>query len=252
MNSRQEALFNIKGKKVIIAGACGGFGMDISSFLYECGAQLLLIDTNKKKLESLEHSLTGSICYKLDFCNETHMENLLVSIKNKFSPLDGAINAAGIFTTEPSINVSFSSFKKFMDVNVSGALLFSQVAAKAMGPDGGRIIHLASVSSKVSNSKYAAYSSSKAALSQLIKVLGREWAGDRILVNAIGPAMAENSMSESFTADPKFKKQALSSIPIGRFCKSEDLFGIILLLLSNSGSFITGQTIFVDGGRTLA
>jgi NAD(P)-dependent dehydrogenase (short-subunit alcohol dehydrogenase family) len=251
MPSRQEELFNINGKKIIVVGACGGFGLDISNFLHECGASLFLVDTNKKKLKLLNDSLPGSICLPLDICNEAHMATLLESIKKQFLPLDGAINAAGIFSTEPSIDIKIFSFKKFMDINVSGALLFSQVAAKAMGETGGRIIHLASVSSKVTNAKYAAYSSSKAALSQLVKVLGREWAEKKILVNAVGPAMAKNSMSEKFIKDPQFEKQALSSIPIGRFFTSQDLFGVILLLLGNGGSYITGQTIFVDGGRTL-
>ncbi len=251
MGSQHEELFSVRGKKILIAGACGGFGQDLSNFLHECGASLFLVDINQKKLKQVSENLPGSNYVATDLCNEKHMENLLASIKNHFLPLDGAINATGVFSTEPSLDVSFSSFKMLMDINVSAALLFSQTAAKAMRKAGGRIIHLASVSSKVANSKYAAYSSSKAALSQLVQVLGREWAENKILINAIGPAMAENDMSKYFLKDPLFKKQALSSIPIGRFSTSKDLFGVILLLLGNGGSFITGQTIYVDGGRTL-
>ena len=159
MRSIQEGLFNIKGKKILVMGACGGFGLDISSFLHDCGASLFLVDRNKENLKIISDRLPKSICLPLDFCNENDMTILLETIKTQFMPLDGAINTAGVFSTEPSISLDFSSFKKFMDVNVSGALLFSQVAAKAMGQAGGRIIHLASVSSKVANSQYAAYSS---------------------------------------------------------------------------------------------
>ena len=115
----------------------------------------------------------------------------------------------------------------------------------------GRIVHFASVSSLVANVNYAAYASSKAALSQLVRVLAREWAPSGVSINAIGPAMTETGMTAGYLSDPDFRKQALSAIPMGRFGTPEDLVGLLVLLLAPGGSFITGQTIFVDGGRTL-
>jgi NAD(P)-dependent dehydrogenase (short-subunit alcohol dehydrogenase family) len=120
-----------------------------------------------------------------------------------------------------------------------------------MAAKGGRIIHFASVSSSVANVNYAAYATSKAALSQLVRVLAREWAPNGITVNAIGPAMTETGMTGSFLSDPKFRAQALASIPMRRFGMPEDLIGTVILLLAPAGDFITGQTIYVDGGRTL-
>jgi NAD(P)-dependent dehydrogenase (short-subunit alcohol dehydrogenase family) len=142
-------------------------------------------------------------------------------------------------------------FRHTLDVNVTGALVLSRSAARAMGDRGGRIIHFASVSSLVANVNYAAYAASKAALSQLVRVLAREWADSGITVNAIGPAMTETGMTENFLSDPAFRAQALASIPLGRFGTPEDLIGPVILLLSQAGAFITGQTIYVDGGRTL-
>jgi NAD(P)-dependent dehydrogenase (short-subunit alcohol dehydrogenase family) len=120
-----------------------------------------------------------------------------------------------------------------------------------MQDKGGRIVHFASVSSVVANINYAAYATSKAALSQLVRVLAREWAATGITVNAIGPAMTETGMTGGYLSDGSFRNQALASIPLGRFGTPEDLIGPLVLLLSPAGAFITGQTIYVDGGRTL-
>ena len=251
MSLSPDPLFNIEGKKILLAGACGGFGREICKFLHNRGAQLFLVDKNTEELELLSNQLNGTTFLGLDFCNHDAVNVLSKELSSRFLTLDGAINAVGVFSREPSIEVDVSSFQRCFDINVSGALIFSQIAAKLMKPNGGSIIHLSSVSSKVSNTQYAAYSSSKAALSQLVRVLGREWADQNILVNAIGPAMAMNGMSEKLLSNPQLKMNALDAIPLGRFCEPEDIFGTMLLLLGRGGSFITGQTIFVDGGRTL-
>jgi NAD(P)-dependent dehydrogenase (short-subunit alcohol dehydrogenase family) len=120
-----------------------------------------------------------------------------------------------------------------------------------MADQGGRIVHFASVSSLVANVDYAAYATSKAALVQLVRVLAREWAPRAVTVNAIGPAMTETGMTKTLLSDPQFRAQALASIPLGRFGQPEDLIGMVVLLLAAAGAFITGQTIYVDGGRTL-
>ena len=251
MKNDFDPLFQINHKKILIAGACGGIGAPISKFLYDRGGQLLLIDQDGKKLSKLSQSLPGSSFFKADICKESEMKKLLGKIKKTPGNLDGVINTVGVFSMEPALEVNLQHFRRCVDVNLTGALILSQLAAKLMTKNGGSIIHLASVSSKVANPEYASYSSSKAALAQLVKVLAREWAKKKISVNAIGPAMIEGEMSEEILKDPEFRDQVLAAIPMSRFCQPTDLFGVILLLLSKSGSFITGQTIYIDGGRTL-
>jgi NAD(P)-dependent dehydrogenase (short-subunit alcohol dehydrogenase family) len=115
---------------------------------------------------------------------------------------------------------------------------------------GGSIITIASVSSRVANPGYAAYASSKAGLMQLVRVLAREWAEFQVTVNAIGPAMILTPLTEQYLRSTDNFDYALSQIPMGRFGKPGDIVGTALLLGSQAGVFITGQTIFVDGGRT--
>ncbi len=101
------------------------------------------------------------------------------------------------------------------------------------------------------NPGYAAYAASKAGVSQLTRVLALEWAPFGVTVNAIGPAMTPTPLTTEFLADRERHEAALAQIPLGRFGTPDDLIGVAVLLASDGGSFITGQTIFVDGGRTL-
>jgi NAD(P)-dependent dehydrogenase (short-subunit alcohol dehydrogenase family) len=112
------------------------------------------------------------------------------------------------------------------------AFLFSRAVAAGLGGDGGRIVHIASVSAYVANANYAAYASSKAALAQMVKVLGREWATRNILVNAIGPALTETPLTRDYLPMPEFRRNAISVIPMGRLGEAQDLFGAVILLLS--------------------
>ena len=116
----------------------------------------------------------------------------------------------------------------------------------------GRIINIASVSDSISNPGYAAYASSKAGVSHLTRVLAAEWAQYSITVNAISPAIADTQLTHSFLEKGDNRQYALSRIPMQRFFEPQDLLGTVILLLSKGGSFITGQSIHVDGGRTIS
>lgn len=111
---------------------------------------------------------------------------------------------------------------------------------------------MASAASQVVNERYAAYSASKAALSHMVRILAMEWSKSGICVNAIGPALTRTPLAEAtLLADPNTAAYGLSKTPMGRLGTTMDLLGSVLLLLSPAGSFITGQTIYVDGGRML-
>ena len=139
-----------------------------------------------------------------------------------------------------------------MDVNVTGSLLLARQAGKVMVDQGaGQIVTIASVSSQVANPNYAAYATSKAALSHLTRVLAVEWAKYQVTINAIGPVVIPTPLSDPLLSTPEFHDYQMARIPMGRMATIEDLLGTALLLLSKAGAFITGQTIYVDGGRTL-
>lgn len=250
-----EALFDIAGRVVLVAGGARGLGLGLARDLAARGARIVLADRLGDEAAAAARQLPGSghLSCPLDVTEEDSVLAAVDLARSETGRLDGLLNSAGIAIFEPALELSAEDFARIMAVNVTGAFLLSRSAARVMaGQGGGRILHLASVSSRVANRNYAAYSSSKAALAQLVKVLALEWASQGITVNAIGPAVTRTPMTETtLLADRTTRERALAQIPMGRFGEAADLTGTALLLLSQAGAFVTGQTIFVDGGRTL-
>jgi NAD(P)-dependent dehydrogenase (short-subunit alcohol dehydrogenase family) len=247
-----DALFQIAGRSIVIAGAASGLGRAMARALSARRAHLTLADISAVPLEALAREVGPHVATCVaDITREANADALMAQARECFGRVDGVVNTAGLLHVAPALALETERFKETLDVNVTGAFLLSRAAARAMQDKGGRLVHFASVSSVVANVNYAAYATSKAALSQLVRVLAREWAATGITVNAIGPAMTETGMTGGYLSDAAFRNQALASIPLGRLGTPEDLVGALVLLLSPAGAFITGQTIYVDGGRTL-
>ena len=247
-----DPLFDIGGKSIVVAGAGGGLGREITKALDERGANLTLADIDVDQFREFSAELSGNACVTaVDITDEASANAMAKAAIDAYGRVDAVINAAGVLSIAPALELSPDDFRRSLEINVTGALMLSRAAANHMSDDGGSIVHIASVSSLVANRNYASYASSKAALSQLVRVLAREWAERGIRVNALGPAMTETDLNRQFLADPDFQAQALGVIPMGRFGTPDDLFGALLLLIAPGGGFITGQTLYVDGGRTL-
>ncbi len=116
----------------------------------------------------------------------------------------------------------------------------------------GRIVTIASVSSAVANPRYAAYAASKAGVAHVTRVLAVEWAASGVTVNALGPAVIPTALSQPIVGDERNREAALARIPMGRFGTPDDLVGAAIFLLSPAAAYVTGQILFVDGGRTIS
>ena len=243
--------FDIEGKAFIVAGAGGGLASAIVLALAERGAKLMLFDIDAERLAAAAIAAPGAETMLADITDEAAMTAVAKAAQAAFGRVDGGVNAAGLLPIARALEMDMEIFRRCQEVNVTGALLFSRALAAVMKPGGGRIVHIASVSSYVANPGYAAYAPSKGALLQLIRVLAREWAADGITINGIGPALTETPLTEEYLADPGFRKNAIGVIPMGRLGEPEDIVATTLLLLAPGGAFVTGQVICVDGGRTL-
>ena len=248
---KQVPDFSKQSKKVLVAGAASGFGSAISLMIDQIGGELILLDRDQAGLQALSSQLQerapfGShVC---DVCDETELADVFLNYSD--TGLNGVINCVGLFFVAALADGPVSQFSSILNVNLTAAYSLTQQAMRVLC-DGGRIIHFASVSSHVANIGYSAYSSSKAGLSQLIKVTAREAATRGITVNAIGPAMTQTALTEDHLNDPVFRQSVEQMIPLGRLGEPSDVLGMVNLLLSDAGSFITGQTLYIDGGRTL-
>jgi NAD(P)-dependent dehydrogenase (short-subunit alcohol dehydrogenase family) len=246
-----DPLFNVSDNTYLIAGAGGGLGNVMAKALAERGARLALFDIDEAALQRVGLTIPDALIQVADINDQSDLSEMMQLTQSRFGTIDGAINAAGLLPMAAAATFDEAVFRQCIDVNLTAAFLFSKTVAEQMQDAGGRIVHIASVSSFVANPEYAAYASSKAGLAQMIRVLAREWAPKDILVNAIGPALTETPLTRDYLSDPGFRRNAISAIPMGRLGEADDLIGALLLLLSPAGSFITGQTIYVDGGRTL-
>ena len=246
-----DPLFNISGNTYLLAGAGGGLGSVMARALSERGANLALFDIDESALEGVGAEIPEAFTQLADINDQAALAEMVQLTENRFGSIDGAINAAGVLPMAAAATFDEAVFRQCIDVNLTAAFLFSKTVAEHMRDAGGRIVHIASVSSFVANPEYAAYASSKAGLAQMVRVLAREWAPQNILVNALGPALTETPLTRDYLSDSGFRRNAIAAIPMGRLGEANDLIGALLLLLSPGGSFITGQTIYVDGGRTL-
>ena len=255
----KSGLFDIDGQSVVIAGAAGGLGGPLARMFDARGARLTVVDFDAGRLDTLVGTLSSPALRLVeDITEDTASSRIMEHAIDRFGRVDVVINATGELPIAPSDDVSPADFRKCQEANVTAALMLSQAAAVAMTnnePDAqssrGSILHIASVSSLVANLNYVSYATSKAALSQMVRVLAREWAPRGIRVNAIGPALTETRLTEDYLASPGFRKQAIAAIPMGRLGLPDDLLAPVLMLVTPGGAFVTGQTIYVDGGRTL-
>ncbi len=246
-----DDLFDLSGKVILLAGAGGGLGAPIARALAVRGASIAALDRDLAALEVLADSHKGISAVQGDITSSAEIAAAFTQAESEFGSVDALINAAGVLPVAPADELDETDFRTCMELNVTAAFLLSQQAIHHMSGRGGRIVHISSVSSQVANPNYVAYATSKAGLSHMVRVLGRELAPKGICVNAIGPAIVETPLNAPYLADPGFRARALADIPMGRFGSTDDLIAPIVLLLAPGGAFITGQTIYVDGGRTL-
>jgi NAD(P)-dependent dehydrogenase (short-subunit alcohol dehydrogenase family) len=249
-----DPLFDVAGRVVFAAGAAGGIGAALARTFAERGARVMVADIDVETAREVAGALPGEGhgCCLVDVRDEASCQAAVEATLGLAGRLDLLLNSVGIFRTAPGFELSAEDFAETLAINVTGAFLLSRQVARVMADRGsGRVIHIASVSSQVVNPDYAAYASSKAALSHLTRVLALEWAPLGVTVNAIGPAMIVTPLVEEFLKKTGKYDYQMSRIPMGRFATAEDLIGTVLLLASPAGAFITGQTIYVDGGRTL-
>jgi len=248
-----DNLFDVSGRFFFAAGAGGTLGSAIAHELGRRGAHVTITDVNGEKAVAAARRMPGpgsADSGVLDICDADALDRMLATEAKRYGRLDGVINAAGIFHIESLDSITAPAFRASIECNLTGPFLLTQAAARHL-PRGGRILHLASVSSFVANPRYAAYASPKAGLSHMVRVAARELAPHGVTVNAIGPALTETPLTAERLSDPAFRAAAISQIPLGRLGEPKDILAVAVLLLAPGGRFITGQTIYADGGRTL-
>lgn len=247
-------LFNLTEKTAIITGASRGIGKGISYALARAGANLVLVGRNKKLLKEVANQVEKFgikvIFIPADVTKEKEILFAVQKTLEEYSKIDILVNCAGVMIRGSIENFSEKDWDKLFATNLRGVFLFSKAVGKIMiTQKRGKIINISSLSSVIGGENIPAYASSKGGVVQLTKAMAVGWAKYNINVNAIGPGFFKTDMTKDLYANKKIKEKILKRIPMKRWGEPErDLTGTVIFLSSTASDYITGQTIYVDGG----
>jgi gluconate 5-dehydrogenase len=257
MKTPQE-LFDLSGKVAIDTGAGSGRGANFAQALAEAGADVVCADLQvagaEETVRAIEQLGRSALAFEVDVADEAAVTQMVQTTVARFGKLDIIVNNAGIGITGPPEEMTLADWQKTLDVNLTGVFLCAREAAKAMiaSGNGGQIINIASILGAVASmpGPATAYAATKGAVVNLTRDLAVHWAQYGIRVNAIGPAYFPTAMTGDAFAVPEVVAELNRRTPMGRTGKLEELKGPIVFLASEASSYVTGQTLYVDGGWT--
>ena len=245
--------FRLDGRVAIVTGASSGLGVTIATALAEAGADLVIAARRVERLEDtralVEEFGVRAVTVKADVSEPDDCERLVEVAMAEFGRVDILINNAGLGVVVPALHQSREDFRRLIDVNLNGCHWMACAAARAM--DGtGSIVNVSSMMAlTTAGTPQAGYAASKAGLLGLTRDLAQEWTGRRgIRVNAVAPGYFVSEMTDGHT---DAIEQLLVRVPSGRMGEPEELATAVLFLASDAASYVTGQTLVVDGGFTI-
>jgi glucose 1-dehydrogenase len=255
----------LKGKNVLVTGGTSGIGQAIAVRFAEYGANvainyLRLPEEAKETEEQVQACIhrvrqTGvqDVLVQGDVSNEDEVVRMVDEASRELGGLDVLVNNAGIQVSRPSDELSSADFDKVLAVNLRGSFLCAREAIRSYLTAGtpGVVINVSSVHQMIPKPSYLGYSVSKGGMMNLTRTLALEYAGRGIRVNGIGPGATITPINRAWVDDPEKAKQVTSHIPMARAGTADEMGGVACFLASDEAAYITGQTIFVDGGLTL-
>jgi NAD(P)-dependent dehydrogenase (short-subunit alcohol dehydrogenase family) len=246
--------FQLTGKTALVTGASRGIGEAIAKGFAQAGADLVLVSRNLSALEKVAREIEGfgrkAFSVSADIGNPEEIQRAVDTAQKFFPRIDILVNNAGISPIlKKAEEVTLKEWEEIVRVNLTGTFLFCQAVGKTMiQQGGGKIINMVSVGAVVAFQRQIAYCATKGGILQLTKVLAVEWARYNIQVNAIGPAYLETELTKGMRESKAISEDLLRKTPMGRFGNPEEIVGAAVYLASDTSSYVTGQTLFVDGG----
>ena len=254
-----DRLFRLEGRRALITGGRGALAETLAATLADLGCSVALASRHQTDCAETAKAIEGrfgvrSIGLGCNISDEASVEGCVGDVVDQLGGLDILINNAGASWWGLPQDIPLSGWQKVMDVNLTGTFLACRHAARHMiANGGGAIVNVASVGAFLSYRKEVSqvvpYTTSKAAIVHLTRDLAAQWATDGVRVNAIAPGSIETGMTE--TLDAATQEKMARDIMLGRLGRPEEMSGVLALLVSNAGSFITGQTYLVDGGQSV-
>jgi NAD(P)-dependent dehydrogenase (short-subunit alcohol dehydrogenase family) len=251
-------MYRLDGRTAVVTGASSGLGAAFARGLADAGASVVAAARRADRLEGLaaEIRATGreALPFPCDVTREEEVERLVQATLDRFGRLDILVNNAGTSNVAPAESEALADFHRVIQVNVTGVFLCAKHCGKAMLQAGsGSIVNIASIMGMVGIGALpqAAYNTSKGAVVNMSRELAAQWAKRGVRVNAIAPGWFPSEMTEGMFDNEPSIRFIERRTPMGRAGRPEELLGALILLASDASSYITGQTIIVDGGWTM-
>jgi 3-oxoacyl-[acyl-carrier protein] reductase len=249
-------LFDLTGRVALVTGASSGIGAHFAAVLAQAGASVVLVARRADRLDAVAQriALAGgrALTVAADVRDRAAMARAFDAAEQAFGLVDILINNAGVAHATRVVELSEEEWRRVLGTNLDAVLFASQEVARRLinAEKGGAIVNISSVLGLGVSKGVAAYAVAKAGVIQLTRSLGLELASRRIRVNAIAPGWIVTDLNREYLASEK-GAALVNHIPIGRFGEERDLDGVLLLLVSDAGRFMTGTTVVVDGGQTV-
>jgi 2-dehydro-3-deoxy-D-gluconate 5-dehydrogenase len=249
-------LFDLEGKKAVVTGASGGIGRAIALALAAHGAEVMAAGRNLEKTKETAAGVAAlgrraAVC-SLEITSRDSAEAMAAAALKELGGIDILVNCAGMNVRQEILAITDEAWDCVLASNLKGVLYCCQSVGRSMVAQGsGKIVNISSISSFLGHPARGAYAASKGGLIQLTRVMATEWAPHHVNVNAISPAATDTPFIDGLKKDRHRLDRELERIPMGRIATPRDVAGAAVFLCSSAADFITGQNLFIDGGRTV-
>ena len=246
-------LFSLEGRVALVTGSAQGLGFTIARGMLDAGAKVVLSDVSAAALEKAKAALAAegleAAAYVFDISDEAQVTQAVAAIEKEVGPIDILVNNAGIHKRSLLIDMPVENWRKVIDVNLSGAFIVGRAVARGMiARKYGKIINIASINAMMVRPNIGNYCAAKGGIVTLTKSMATEWGAYNINVNAIGPGYFLTDLTWPLSEDAEFDAWVKSEVPLRRWGDPKDLVGLAVMLASPASDYISGQTIYVDGG----
>ena len=249
-------IFDLAGKVAMVTGGTRGLGEVCAVALAGAGADVVVCGRDKTGLDRVSKRIRErgrrSEGFSIDVTDKQRVTQTVHEVQDAFGRIDILVNNAGVNHRVPVLEYAEEEWNRVIDTNLKGYFLVAQAVAPLMIDRGyGKVINMSSILGAVGLPNQVAYAASKGGVDQMTKVMAIEWAPKGLRVNAIGPTYFETELVAQIRNDPERFKFINERTPMGRWGHLSELEGIVIFLASPASDFITGQTIYVDGGWTI-
>jgi NAD(P)-dependent dehydrogenase (short-subunit alcohol dehydrogenase family) len=249
--------YSLSGKVAVVTGGRRGIGRAIALALAGAGADIALgdrtVDDGQLEAAAAEIKKLGrrSLAVKADITSKAEVDNFIQKVADELGAVDILVNNAATNVRAPLLELGEDGWDRVINTDLKGCYLCAQAAGRIMvGQKRGNIINIASTAALKAAPQMGAYCIAKAGVVMLTKVLAVELGQYNIRVNAVAPYIVKTKFSQPLWGEPEALKQIEAEIPVGRLAETGDIVGAVLFLAADVSSYITGQTIIVDGGST--